>query len=132
MPVNFKNSYYQQRHPTMSVLRVYIYLVVISVCLFIIVCMSNHDSWTPRPLPQILTWENVRTMNEEIQLKNLQKFIATFKGKSWFISLLSYRVSHETGQLVNSFECLLPYTVLDIKDFSQFNSLKKITQIYFT
>ena len=28
-----------------------------------------------------------------------------------------YRVSHETWQLVNSFECHLPYTVLDIEDF---------------
>ena len=29
----------------------------------------------------------------------------------------SCRVSHETCQLVNSFECLLPQTLLDIKDF---------------
>ena len=36
-----------------------------------------------------------------------------------------YRVSQETWQLVNGFECLLPYTVLDIKDFMQFISLKK-------
>ena len=44
-----------------------------------------------------------------------------------------YRVSHETWQLVNSFECLLPYTVLDVKDSLQFYSLKKsFTQIYFT
>ena len=35
-----------------------------------------------------------------------------------------YRVSHETWQLVNSFECLLPYAVLDIKIFLQFILLK--------
>ena len=33
-------------------------------------------------------------------------------------------MSHETWQLVNSLECLLPYTVLHMKDFSQFISLK--------
>ena len=44
-----------------------------------------------------------------------------------------YRVSHETWQLVNSFERLLPYTVLYIEDFSQFISLKKsFSQIFFT
>ena len=32
-------------------------------------------------------------------------------------SSLMYRVSHETWQLVNSFECLLPFQVLYIKDF---------------
>ena len=31
-----------------------------------------------------------------------------------------YRVSLETLQLVNNFKCLLPYAVLDIKDFLQF------------
>ena len=46
---------------------------------------------------------------------------------SWnCIISLRYRVSHETWQLVNSFECLLPYTVLDIKDFLQFISLKNL------
>ena len=30
----------------------------------------------------------------------------------------------------DSFECLLPYTVLDIKDFSQFNSLKNLLLNY--
>ena len=29
-----------------------------------------------------------------------------------------YRVSHKTWQLVNSLECLLPYTVFDITDLS--------------
>ena len=44
-----------------------------------------------------------------------------------------YRVSQDTWQLVNSFECLLPPTVLDIKDLLQFVSLKKcLTHIYFT
>jgi len=44
----------------------------------------------------------------------------------------SYRVSHETWQLVNSFECRLPYTVLDIKGCLLFISLKKsFAQIYF-
>ena len=34
---------------------------------------------------------------------------------------------------MNSFECLLPCTVLDVKDFLQINSLRKsFTQIYFT
>jgi len=37
----------------------------------------------------------------------------------------TYRVSHEIGQLVNSFECLLLYIALDFKDFLQFISLKK-------
>ena len=51
-----------------------------------------------------------------------------------FIFYLSlYRVSHETWQLVNGFECLLPYVILDIKDFFQFISLtNSFTQIYFT
>ena len=44
-----------------------------------------------------------------------------------------YRVSNETWQLVNGFECLLPYIILDIKDFFQFISLThSFTQIYFT
>ena len=42
---------------------------------------------------------------------------------------LRYRVSHETWQLVNSFECLLPHTVLDIKDFLQL-ILKKMFNSY--
>ena len=42
-------------------------------------------------------------------------------------------MSHETSQLVNSFECLLLHTVLDIKDFLQFIPLNKcLTHIYFT
>ena len=50
-----------------------------------------------------------------------------------FIAVWTYRVSHETWQLVNSFECLLPYIILDIKDFFQFISLtNSFTQIYFT
>ena len=44
----------------------------------------------------------------------------------------NYRVSHETWQLVNGFESLLPYIILDIKDFFQFISLtNSFTQIYF-
>jgi len=44
-----------------------------------------------------------------------------------------YRVSHETSQLVNSFEYRLPYTVSDIKGCLQFISFKKsFAQIYFT
>ena len=50
--------------------------------------------------------------------------------ETWLLKKLWYRVFHETWQLVNSFECLLPYTVLDIKDFSQFNSLKKVLLKY--
>ena len=38
-----------------------------------------------------------------------------------------YRVSHETWQLVNNFKCLLPHTVLNIKD-----KKKYLTRIYFT
>ena len=35
--------------------------------------------------------------------------------------------------MVNGFECLLPYTLLDITDFFQFISLtNSFTQIYFT
>ena len=30
--------------------------------------------------------------------------------------MLTYRVSHETSQLENSFECLLQHTVLDTVD----------------
>ena len=44
---------------------------------------------------------------------------------------VKYRVSHETGQLVNSFECLLPYIILDIKDFLQVISLK-ISNIFYS
>ena len=36
-----------------------------------------------------------------------------------------YRVSHETWQLINSYECRLLYTVLDVKGFLQFISLEK-------
>ena len=44
-----------------------------------------------------------------------------------------YRVSHETWQLVNGFECLLPYIILDIINFFQFISLTNaFTQIYLT
>ena len=47
------------------------------------------------------------------------------------IAHTAYRVSHETWLLVNSFKCLLPYTVLDIKYFLQFISVRKyLTQIY--
>ena len=37
-------------------------------------------------------------------------------------SMFIYKVSHETWQLVNNFECHLPHTVLDIKHFLQFIS----------
>ena len=37
---------------------------------------------------------------------------------------LGYRVSHETRQMLNIFECLLPYAVLDIEDFFSLFSLK--------
>ena len=44
-----------------------------------------------------------------------------------------YKVSHETWQLINSFECRLPYTVLDIKGSLQFFSFKKsFALVYFT
>jgi hypothetical protein len=44
-----------------------------------------------------------------------------------------YRVSHETWQLVNSYESRLPYTLLDIKGFLQFIKLKiSFSEIYFT
>ena len=48
---------------------------------------------------------------------------ADMKNRSHFnyaavIAILSkYRVSHETWQLVNGFECLSPYTLLVVKDF---------------
>ena len=62
--------------------------------------------------------------------------ISNFQTKKWIHKHDSnnIRVSHETWQLVNSCECLLPYTVLIIKDFSLFNSLKKIfysNKLYF-
>ena len=54
--------------------------------------------------------------------------------KVWkYLPLFLYRVSHETWQLVNGFECFLPYIILDIIDFFQFSSLtNSFTQIYFT
>ena len=43
----------------------------------------------------------------------------------------SYRVSHETWQLMNSLECHLPNTGLDSKTFLQFSSVEKsFTPIY--
>ena len=36
------------------------------------------------------------------------------------------KIKHETCQVVNSFECLLPYTQPDIKDLMQFILLKNI------
>ena len=46
---------------------------------------------------------------------------------------VKYRVSHETWQLINSFECRLPYAVLDIKGCLQFISFKKsFSLVYFT
>ena len=60
----------------------------------------------------------------------LQKYnwVVEVKPKALKLSkyLMTYRVFHETWQLVNSFECLLPYTLIDIKDFLQFNLLKKM------
>ena len=50
------------------------------------------------------------------------KYHVALLGPGDFVS--TYRVSHETWYLVNSFECLLPYTVLYINDFFQFISLK--------
>ena len=51
----------------------------------------------------------------------------------WENYLLCYRVSHETWQLVNSFECRLPYIVLYINRCLQFVSFKKsFAQICFT
>ena len=48
-------------------------------------------------------------------------------------NLFRYRMSHETWQLVNGFECLLPYVKLDIKDLFQFISLtNSFTKLYFT
>ena len=44
--------------------------------------------------------------------------------RSLYGVIFNYRVSHETWQLMNSFKCLLPYAVLDIKHFLQFISLK--------
>ena len=47
--------------------------------------------------------------------------------------IIAYRVSHETWQFVNGFECLLPYIILDIEDFLKFISLmNSFSQIYFT
>ena len=53
--------------------------------------------------------------------------------KSYSRGSVKYRVSHETWQLVNCFECLLPYAVLDINDFLHFISRRKpFNQIDFT
>ena len=43
-----------------------------------------------------------------------------------------YRVSHETWQLVNGFECLLPSIILDIRLFQFISLTNSFTQIYFT
>ena len=52
---------------------------------------------------------------------------------TWTKHITTYRVSHETWQLVNGFECLLSYSILNIKDFFQFISLtNSYTQICFT
>ena len=60
---------------------------------------------------------------------NTRRLYSVLKPNSTF----RCRVSHESWQLVNSFECLLTYTLLDIKDFSQFISLKdSFSQICFT
>jgi len=43
------------------------------------------------------------------------------------------KITHETYQVVNSFECLLPYTQPNIKDLMQFILLKNICfEISFT
>ncbi len=93
---------------------------------------------------------NILRKNVNIVLYNNTMFLVYFLFLFWilspFLSLISpplsalftspfmlyfplhpmnYRVSHKIWQLVNSFECLLPYTVLDIKDFLQLISLKK-------
>ena len=61
-----------------------------------------------------------------------QNDIGKLQFKLLNIFIFKYRVSHETWQLVNSFECRLPYTVLDSKGFMQFISVKKsFAQIYF-
>ena len=44
----------------------------------------------------------------------------SFQGIRLWTFKVIYRVSHETWQFLNSFKCLLPYAVLDIKDFLQF------------
>ena len=52
---------------------------------------------------------------------------------TWVVLQRVYRVSHKTLQLVNSFECRLPYTVLDIKGCLQFISFKNyFAQTFFT
>ena len=50
---------------------------------------------------------------------NLQRNTETRENVKLSAKSVSYRVSHETWQLVNSFECRLPYTVLDYKIFAQ-------------
>ena len=64
----------------------------------------------------------------EIQGRN--PFLYNFTNFSIISEL--YRLSHETWQLVNSFECLVPYSVLDIEDFCGLFRKKYFTQIYFT
>ena len=52
---------------------------------------------------------------------------------SIYLIIWLYRVSHETWQLINSFECRLPYAILDIKGCLQFISFKKsFSLVYFT
>ena len=81
-------------------------------------------------------WLNLRTSSLRIQYKTRTKIFFNFSFsqrsaiklisvlKGWIIRHCeqalskSYRVSHETWPLVNGFECLLPYIILDIKDFS--------------
>ena len=66
-------------------------------------------------------WENT---NFILQVKRISfKILITTEMTFW------YRVSHETWQLLNSLECRLPNTGLDLKTFCSYKNL--LLPIYF-
>ena len=76
-----------------------------------------------------VNWLLLETTLKDVPLTNVCKW----RFFSFVNKIFRYRVSHETWQLVNSFGCRLPYTVLGIKGCLQFISFNKsFAQIYFT
>jgi len=71
-------------------------------------------------------------ISKNLHARSRHSLLSEFEILGFFV-FKTYRVSDETWQMVNSFECLLPNTLLNIKDFLQFIALKIFfDQIYFT
>ena len=69
------------------------------------------ENWLFSTIFSLSKWiENLYSSANDRNCQNLAFYFSS-------VSLRSYRVSHETWQLMNSFECLLPYTVLNIKTY---------------